>query len=263
MAIRDIPHYTQLTNTCGLSSLLMIAKPEGNSLASLLQDLATKIRVESYYEGPLGWQIAEAYLLMKCCFHRSLKYHLQKNFMDEYAYFRMVLLHQLEERKYTFVNINDLKSARDIDLFLKKGTVRKQALYEYLFAMKTNLELKMLAFLYGGTQILFPSEDGTGCIFLNGKDDNKKLETLYQSVPEGIIIGLGYHWLAVRGMEQIKKHRYNFFIHDPKGEKRTVSSDQIEKNFRFYLFKFDMAQRKKMDVIVRRALNLPRREIEN
>ena len=260
MPSRDIPLYTQLTNTCGLSSLLMIARPEGNSLALLLEDIAKKIRVEPYYAGSIGWQIAEAYLLMKCCFSRGLSYQLRKTFFDEYSYFKMILLHQLEERMNTFLKINDQRKANDIKLFLKKGIVRKTPLYEYLFEMKTNLELKMLAHFYGGEQILFPSDDGTGCIFLDGKDNKKKLQSIYQYVPEGVMIGLGYHWLAVQGMDEVKKNRYNFLIHDPKGQRRAVSSDKIEKHFRFYVFQFDAAKRQKMDVVVRRALKLPTRK---
>ena len=260
MAYRDIPHYTQLTNTCGLSSLLMIAKPEGNSLELLMKDLAKKIRVEPFYEGFIGWQNAAAYLLMKCCFNRSLTYHLRTAFPDDYAFFKMILLNQVEQRMNAYVVLQETKKVTDIQLFLKKGIIRKNALYEYLFEMKTNLELKMLAHLWGGTQVIFPSEDGTGCIFLGGKDDKTKLQTLYQHVPDGIIIGLGYHWLAVKGMEEVKKNRYDFIIYDPKGEKVSISSDKIERDFRFYAFQFDATKRRKMDAVVRRAMKLPARK---
>ncbi|TFG05271.1 MAG: hypothetical protein EU536_02510 [Promethearchaeota archaeon] len=263
MAYRDIPLYTQLTNTCGLSSLLMIAKPEGTSLSHLLEDIATRIRVESYFEGPIAWQNAEAYLLMKSCFNRSLAYYLRKEFGDEYAYFKMILLQQLEDRLNQFLVLKDHQKVRDLRLFLQRGIIRKNAFYEYLFEMKTNLELKMLAYFYGGHQILFPSPDGTGCLFLDGKDTKDKLTTLYQHVPDGIIIGLGYHWLAVKGMEPVKKHQYNFIIHDPNGERRLVSSENIEKNFRFYAFHFDTNKQVQMDQIVRRALKLPKRASSN
>ncbi|NVM27988.1 MAG: hypothetical protein HWN65_04015 [Candidatus Helarchaeota archaeon] len=259
MTYNPIPHYMQLTNTCGLSSLLMIAKPEGTSIELLLNDIATKMRVEPFYRGRIGWQLAEAYLLMKMCFNRSLAYYLRKTFQDEYSYFKIVLLQQLEDRMNAFLTLKEHDKVSDIRLFLKKGIVRKIAFYEYVFEMKTNLELKMLAYFYGGQQILFPSPDGTGCLFLDGKENKKKLQTLYQHVPDGLIIGLGYHWLAVRGMEQVNKNHYNFLINDPNGEQRIVSSEKIEKNFRFYAFQFAVEKRKKMDAIVRRALKLPKR----
>lgn len=263
MAYRDIPLYTQLTNTCGLSALLMIAKPEGTSLASLMSDIATKMRVEPYFEGPIGWQNAAAYLLMKFCFNRSLSYHLRKAFQDEYAIYKQILLLQLQERMNAFAILQEKKKVTDLRLFLQKGIIRKNALYEYLFEMKTNFELKMLAHFYGGEHIPFPSPDGTGCIFLDGKGDKEKLQTIYQHVPNGVIIGLGFHWLAVQGMEQVDKKEYHFIIHDPKGEKVMVSSNKIETNFRFYAFKFDLTKRERMDAIVRRALKLPvRRNIK-
>ncbi len=260
MAYRDIPLYTQLTNTCGLSALLMIAKPEGNSLEILLKDIVNKMRLEPYYQGKIGWQLAEAYLLLKSCFNRSLGYYLRNAFADEYSYFKMILFQQLEDRMHAFSLLKNQKSANDIRLYLRKGIVRKTTLYEYLFEMKTNLELKILAYFYGGHQILFPSPDGTGCIFLDGKDNKKKLQILYQHVPDGIIIGLGHHWLAVQGMRPIKKNKYEFIIHDPQGKRRIYSSEKIEKNFRFYIFQFDLEQRKKMDKIIRRALKLPKRK---
>ena len=110
MAYRDIPLYTQLTNTCGLSSLLMISKPENDSLAVLLTDVMKRMRVEPYYKGRIGWQLAEAYLLMKFCFNRSLKYHLRKRFNDEYEYFRMILLQQLEDRRNSMLVLNNEKA---------------------------------------------------------------------------------------------------------------------------------------------------------
>ncbi|MHA1265580.1 MAG: hypothetical protein ACTSRS_10125 [Candidatus Helarchaeota archaeon] len=259
MVFRDIPLYTQLTNTCGLASLLMIAKPEGTSLELLLKDIATKIRVEPYFTGAIAWQLAEAYLLMKACFNRSLAYYLRKEFHDEYYYFRMILLQQMEDRMNQFISLNDAHKVRDIRLFLRRGIIRKNAFYEYLFEMKTNLELKMLAYLYGGRQILFPSPDGTGCLFLDGKNNKQKLQTILKHVSDGIIIGLGYHWLAVRGMEEIKRNKYHLFIHDPNGERRTLSSDQLERHFRFYAFEFDDVKRRQMDSVVRRALKLPKR----
>ena len=261
MAYRDIPLYTQLTNTCGLSSLLMITNsPKDSSLELLLNDIMNKMRVEPYYRGIIGWQLAEGYLLMKMCFNRSLAYHLRKTFQDEYAIFKMILLQQLEDRMNAFLLVNDSQKVSDIKLYLTKGIIRKNAFYEYLFEMKTNLELKMLAYFYGGESLAFPSTDGTGALWLDGKDNKKKLHTLYQHVPDGLLIGLGYHWLAVQGMEEIKKNQYDFHIHDPKGERRTVSSNKIEVNFRFYAFKFDATKRKKMDAVVRRALKLPLRK---
>ncbi len=260
MAYRDIPQYNQLTNTCGLSSLLMIAKPEGNSLEILLEDIANRMNLEAFYSGKIGLQLAEAYLLMKSCFNRTLSFHLRKNYGDEFYYFKMILLQQLEDRKGAFELLKEEKQVRDIHLFLTKGIIRKPPLYEYLFQMKTNLELKMLAFFYGGEQILFPSPDGTGCIFLDGKDISEKLETIFNHVADGMLIGLGYHWLAVRGMEEIKKNKYRILINDPQMEIKAVETDKIEKHFRFYAFKFDATKRKKMDAVVRRAFKLPSRK---
>ncbi len=227
-------------------------------------DVVKRMRVDPYYQGPLSWQLAEAYLLMKSCFNPLLSDDLQRTFSDEFEYFKMILLQQLEDRMNSFIILNNVKSANDVRFFLKTGVIRKTTLYEYLFEMKTNLELKMLAHFYGGAQILFPTElqanDGTGCMFLDGKDTKKKLQTLFEHVPEGIIIGLGHHWLAVQGMEQLKKDTYNFIIHDPQGQKKTVSSENIEKHFRFYVFQFDMVKRKEQDAIIRQALKLPLRK---
>jgi len=208
----------------------------------------------------LFWQIACAYLLMKACFNPLLGPHLQQEFPDEYDVFKAILLQQLEDRMNSFIAHKNTQAASNIRYFIKTGVVRRTPLQEYLYEMKTNLELKMLANLFGGTQILFPSPDGTGCIFLDGKDDKKKLETLYKHVADGLIIGLGYHWLAVQGMEPDKKNQYNFIIHDPLGEKKVVLSERIQSDFRFYAFQFDAAKRVAMDSLVRQALHLPQKK---
>jgi len=275
MAYRNLPHFPQLTNTCGLSSLLMIAMPQGTSLETLLTTIAKRMGDLEYWNAlglgnlkawirqdmkgehlSLFWQVASAYLLMKTCFNPILSSHLQQTFPDEYDFFKIILLQQLENRLNAFLGMKNRQAAMNINYFLKTGIVRRTPLQEYLFEMKTNLELKMLAHLFGGEQKLFPSPDGTGCIFLDGKDDKKKLETLYQHVSDGIIIGLGYHWLAVQGMEQEKKNEYNFIIHDPLGQKKVVSAANIEINYRFYVFQFDTAKRLEMDALVRQALHL-------
>jgi len=276
MATRNIPHFPQLTNTCGLSSLLMIAMPKGTSLEPLLTTIAKRMGDLAYWNSlglgdlrawirqdmkgeqlSLFWQVASAYLLMKTCFNPILSSQLQQQFPDEYDYFKMILMQQLEDRRSSYIKMNNRQAAMNINYFLKTGIVRKIPLQEYLFEMKTNLELKMLAHLFGGEQKLFPSPDGTGCIFLDGKDDKKKLETLYQHVSDGIIIGLGYHWLAVQGMEQEKKNQYNFIIHDPMGQRKIVPIDKIESNYRFYVFHFEDSNRLKLDTLIRQALHLP------
>ena len=279
MSYRPIPHFPQLTNTCGLSSLLMISIPQGTTLEPLLTDIAKRMGDTAYWDSfslsnlrfllkgsangvqlSLFWQTACAYLLMKACFNPLLSSHLQQEFPDEYDFFKAILLQQLEDRGNSFKAQKKTQAASNIAYFLKTGVVRRTPLQEYLYEMKTNLELKMLAYLFGGTQILFPSPDGTGCIFLDGKDDKKKLETLYQHVADGIIIGLGYHWLAVQGMEPDKKAQYNFIIHDPLGAKKVVSSERIQSDFRFYVFQFDAAKRAAMDSLVRQALHLPQKK---
>lgn len=257
----------------------MISIPEGTSLALLLTDLAKRMGDTTYWTSmglsnlqllakgntngvqlSLFWQTACAYLLMKACFNPLLSSHLQQEFPDEYDYFRAILLQQLEDRGNSFSAQHNTQAASNIRYFIKTGVARRTPLQEYLFEMKTNLELKMLAHLFGGTQILFPSPDGTGCIFLDGKDDKKKLETLYKYVADGLIIGLGYHWLAVQGMEPDKKNQYNFIIHDPLGTKKVVSSERIQSDFRFYAFQFDAAKRVAMDALVREALHLPKKK---
>ena len=257
----------------------MISIPQGTSLEPLLTDIAKKMGDTAYWNSfglsdlklsmkestnkiqlSLFWQMACAYLLLKACFNPVLGAHLQQEFPDEYDYFKAILLQQLEDRGNSFKAQQKAQAASNISYFLKTGVIRRTPLQEYLYEMKTNLELKMLAHLFGGTQVLFPSPDGTGCIFLDGNDDKKKLETLYHHVADGIIIGLGYHWLAVQGMEPDKKNQYNFIIHDPLGEKKVVPSERIQSEFRFYVFQFDAAKRVAMDSLVREAMHLQKKK---
>ncbi len=257
MSYRDIPHYHQLPNTCGLSSLLMVSKPEGNTLETLLTDISNRIQFGTYTSA-LSWQVVASYLLLKCCVNRSLGYHLRRNFREEFNYFKIIMFHQLEELLQKRLK-SKFNNSLVLPLFRKRGIIRRELHDEYLFNMKTNLELKILAFLFGGSQLIYPNPDGTGCIVLDGSDHEKKLEILFQYVPEGVLLGSGYHWVAIQGMERVNSTSYKFTIHDPMGSRRTMTSQNVGLNNRFYLFIFDSLKRKKLDLIIRRALRLPKR----
>ncbi|NVM52598.1 MAG: hypothetical protein HWN66_02760 [Candidatus Helarchaeota archaeon] len=272
MAYHKIPLYRQISNTSGLSAVLMVAKPEGSSLELLLNDIVKRIGELKIWNTPgagdlkswlatgmkwenqaLFWQVASAYLLMKCSFNRSLGHYLRRNFQSEYRSLKKLHYQQLEKRMTAFLSKENKKAALDIFIFLNKGIVRKTVLSEYLSEMKTPLELKILAFLFGGTQ-------QPESLSLTGVDNTKTIQTLIQNVPQGIICDLGNYWVAVQGIEHVRKESYNFIIHDPKGMKRPITSDRIPTKARFYCFQFEPVKRKEMDPIVRRALKLPTRK---
>jgi len=255
--MRDIPHYRQLYNTCGLSSLLMLANPEKNgNLQYLLDDICKLIGINPEFNRPLNWQLGCGYLLLKMSFNRVLGWHLKKEFGDDFSNFKLLLANQLYQKLLNYENKQDLKMVSIINTFFKRKIIRKKLLRIYMDDMKTNLELKLLAYFFGGRFI--PNEDsndGTGCYIIK-KKNKKSVKKIDEMVNDGLMLGLFNHWMAVKNIYQNEQNKFILAINDPLGNRKDIEFDKITVDYRFYHYKFDSGLRDKMDMVVRRALKL-------
>ncbi|MHA1253691.1 MAG: hypothetical protein ACTSRP_27235, partial [Candidatus Helarchaeota archaeon] len=251
------PHYRQLYNTCGLSSLLMISIPEKNgNLQYLLDDICRLIGVSVEFNRELNWQLACGYLLLKMSYNRLLSWHLRNEFKEEFSHFKIILKNQIYQKLELYEKKQDRKMVSALNLFLKHRIIRKNTLKAYLDDMKTNLELKMLAYLFGGRFIPNNnSNDGTGCyVFKNkNKKDVKKIDEM---ITDGLMLGLYNHWMPVKNIYKDENNNFVLAVNDPLGNKKSIPFNSITQDYRFYHYKFDPKLRDKMDQIVRRALNL-------
>jgi len=255
--MREIPHYGQLYNTCGLSSLLMIAIPEKNGgLHRLLDDICKVIGASTEFNKELNWQLACGYLLLKASFNRTLAWHLRKLFDYDYYNFKILLNNQLTEKVQYHTNKMDFKTVSALNTFFKAKIIKKPALKTYLDDMKTNLELKMIALLFGG--IYMPnaeSTDGTGCYTFD-KKKKKDLETLNEMINDGLMLGLFNHWLAVKDLYKDEENNFVLAINDPLKSTNKIKFNDLTSSHRFYHYKFDQKLQKQMEEVVRKALKL-------
>ena len=255
--MRDIPHYEQLYNTCGLSSLLMLAMPEENKLQYLLDDICKLIGVSTEFNKALNWQLACGYLLLKMSFNRVLSYQLRKVFNYDYGTFKIILKDQIAQKIALYTKKQDTKKLTCLNMFLNRRVIRKDTLRIFMDDMKTNLELKMLARFFGGIFIPNPnSMDGTGC-YTFPKRTKKDVKFLRQLIDDGLMLGLFNHWLPIKDI--YKDNDNNDFIltvNDPLKSQERILFSNLTDHHRFYSYKFDPKLQEEMDEFVRRALNL-------
>ena len=140
--------------------------------------------------------------------------------------------------------------------FLDHQIIKGKTLRTYLENVKTNLELKMLAYLFGGRFNPDPSSsDGTGC-YIFTQSSETDIFTLKTIIDDGVILWLAYHWAAVKDLSQNKDDKWILVINDPNGTQKRLLFTQLNANYRFYSYKFDRNLREEMDTLIRSALNL-------
>ncbi|MBD3229802.1 MAG: hypothetical protein GF329_16590 [Candidatus Lokiarchaeota archaeon] len=254
--MREIPHYGQLYNTCGLSSLLMIANPENSNLQYLLDEICEYLGVSTTFNRALNWQLACGYLLLKMSFSRILGYQLRKNFGTIYDNYKILLENQIRQKIQYHKDRENKKTVSNLNTFLEHRIIRKKTLRLFMDDMKTNLELKLLAFLFGGKFIKNnDSNDGTGCHIFK-KNNKKTRKRLMEMIDDGLMLGLFNHWMAVRNLEKNDQSQHVITINDPLRNRESILLSEIDENHRFYHYRFDLNLQKKMDRKIRRACNL-------
>ena len=255
--MRDIPHYRQLYNTCGLSSLLMISIPEKNgNLQYLLDDICKIIGVSTEFNRTLNWQLACGYLLLKMSFSRILAYQLRNSFSEDYSNFKILLKNQIMQKKKFYSNSQNSQMVFCLNTFLQRRIIRKKTLRIFMDDMKTNLELKLLAYLFGGRFIPNKdSNDGTGCHYFK-KKKKKEINKIKEMIDDGLMLGLLNHWMPVKDIYKNDEDEMFLSVNDPLHNRKSILLNNIDNNYRFYHYKFDIELQEKMDMNVRRALNL-------
>jgi hypothetical protein len=235
----------------------MVSNPEKNSnLQYLLDDICELIGVSTEFNRSLNWQLACGYLLLKSSFNRIIGYRLRKEFNYDYMNFKILLNNQIEQKANFYSNKGDLRIESALKTFMEHRIIRRKTLRVFMDDMKTNLELKILAFLFGGRFI--PNEksnDGTGCYTFK-KKNKKTVMKLDELINDGLILGLFNHWIAVKNVFKGENGDFIIDINDPLHDRKNILLNDINENYRFYHYDFDEELQKKMDKIVRRALHL-------
>lgn len=255
MAIREMPLYGQLFNTCGFAASLMMLNPEGTPLAPLLNDLCAKLSLE---HSPESWQISCGYLLLKALTNRRLRFALRTKLKETVDYQTIFLRNYMREKWIKANQRQNNELAKAITLFLNQQVVRKILLYEYLNETKTNLELRLLNALFGATPVLFPSPDGTGSLILSSPSEFKKNASLLdECIRNGLLLGLPGHWVAVKQLVKANDD-FKLVVHDSLSGNRTIQITKFKASLhaRFYAFNFSLKELRIMDRLIRACLKL-------
>ncbi|MFX1236262.1 MAG: hypothetical protein ACFFAS_11190 [Promethearchaeota archaeon] len=233
----NLPLYGQLSVTCGISTFLMLINPEKNQkFASFLDDIYNDV---SFFmkqtKKELKWSVAITYILLKSLGNNLLNEFLYRNIPDIVDYYMPIVHYQLSNKNFS-----------------KGNKVTKNILRNSLNTMRTDADLKILFYLFGGK--FFPqkqdSYDGTGGLYFSKKDFKQKegkyedkinllgrhLNSNKSNTTACIALNVGYHWVAVNGID-----KNTIGINNPLSSNPTKIhiTSTIPEHYRFYLFNYN------------------------
>ena len=233
----NLPLYSQLANTCGISTFLMLINPQKNEKFKLfLNDIYKKLSYfRKYSRDEFKWSVVIDYLLLKSMGNNILKDFLSKKNPDITDVYMPIVHYELQDKN-----------------FAENNVITKYVLKKSLHKMRTDADLKILFYLFGGEfypqQNPFP--DGTGGLFFTHddffpneskfKDKINVLKSHLEKKENGkmpcIALNVGYHWIAI-----------NYLRKNTIGVNNPLNTSPSEKNisrtiperYRFYLFSYN------------------------
>ncbi|HME56195.1 MAG TPA: hypothetical protein VKM55_28590 [Candidatus Lokiarchaeia archaeon] len=285
----NMPHYSQITNACGITAVLMAIQPNTDAQArKLLEKVAQKCRV--MYPGLNEWfdqenskhQFAAAYMILKASVSGRVHEFLTNYDADNYEFMNDIIGYELKKRMTGKSEKFSKSLDKEVDHFLKKGekaSIDKVFLYEYTTRMKTDQELKLLMALFGYKFIRVPySADGTGAVnfdmidqiissgiitdgALNNYDEIYEFLLAFIEVnfdKSAMIINTGAHWVTAQEMIiQDEKRIPQLFYLDPSSTSKPLLMNLSDKkSVWFYVFQTDEELRRGVTPIVEKLLDI-------
>ena len=232
--ISKIPLYSQMGGSCGLSTFLMLINPERNlQLRMFLDKLYENIKfLKKKQKDEFKWSIAVDYLLIKAVFSSALRDYLSSKDSDIVDFYFPIKRYELKDY-----------------LLIHHGLVNKKVFNYHLHKWKTNNDLKILFYLFGGKFHAQPQEypDGTGSFYFEEGDDKvSKIEAVREHLSKSsefetycIALNIGsYHWVAVSSI----LNDNSISINDPSGGRNFLTIKRLSSKFRFYFFSYDLRE---------------------
>jgi len=234
----SLPLYSQLPNCCGISTYLMLINPEKNlHFKKVLNSIYSKIRFLKKEKKPeFKWSVVLDYILLKSVGKNILRKYLYRKIPNIVEYY-MPIIHF------------DVKN----EGFSNNNLVSRYVLRKSLFTMRTDADLKILFYLFGGR--FYPQEqeisDGTGGLYFTKRDFEgehqhykTKLNIMkdhlqqkkHNQIPS-IALNMGHHWVAIQDVEV---QNDLLVINNPLGGRHTYQiRNSIPDYYRFYLFDYN------------------------
>lgn len=253
-----LPNYSQLPNTCGLSTFLMLLNPEKNlKVRKFLDDFYPKVKdfyaidqsIKEYQ-----WSYVLDYILLKSLGNNKLSEYLFEKIPD-FETIKIYINFELKKSKdRKFGPYNEITN-NIYENFFESGVVHPYIIRDHLLSLKLNIELKILFYLFGGEFIPQDSVDGTGSLFFEKKDLKNlnsntnflaKYHTIKQHKKRGdnfsVAINASHHWIALNSVFD-EGNNYFLIVNDPSKSKPLtlkISTRRISDKVRFYFFRYNL-----------------------
>ena len=208
----EFPLYRQLTNSCGLASILMLMDPNKNpKLQKILDNIGELIdpiifKIIPIKESEFIYQYVLQYVLLKALSRESEGYqflneYLTDQFKNSYENQKLISNFKLAESHQKFIEHEMFSIAKAYDRYILEGnTIPTLMLKNETFSVKNDMDLKILMSIFGYDFVPFNSTNGA---LVHNKKDKEFLENLCKSYinPENrILFGDGKHWQILTGL---------------------------------------------------------------
>jgi len=257
IAGESYPSVKQTLNTCGLASMAMIflhhapfikefllkvderiLQRPGTGKSAVLEPVPRREEDEAIIS-------ALGYLLLKAANSRRLRFLLSKATnpfdYDDFRISIQLMLGTTEAER-------ELKKNPELQTLFKLyqgGIIRKKFLRFYLSRFKTQLELKMLAALFGFKFVPYATETMGNLYFENHDDMDRadKIDFIRQRFADGqhaVLLGHGQlHWMVPHTLYENGNEKYVLEINDPLGGSTLMPVEKLDHTYIFYFFKFN------------------------
>lgn len=249
---KDYPLFHQVSNGCGLSSMLMLLDPikENKDLAEFIdtvwEGVKTFLMAKKITKKEFKWSYALQYLLQKALHKNVISNYLRKNieyFDDDFI---PHVKEHLMELKQAHINREEVQIVEMYDSFFKNGLNNHFIVQEHLGRMKTNVELRILFELFGyefiphyygqPTMALWFSQEEIKSLDDSVSEKAKILKTEFERGSK-VMWGQSYHWLAVTDI-QISEKGYEIIVNDPLiGQKLKIKLQSLTSDDQLYFYK--------------------------
>ncbi|MFX1277014.1 MAG: hypothetical protein ACFFBP_05890 [Promethearchaeota archaeon] len=252
----QLPIYSQMHNTCGISTFLMLINPKQNkNFKRFLNDLYEKINyLMRHNRKEFKWSIAVDYLLLKSMGFNIIRDYIYEKNHDLVDYYMPIVHYKLGDKQFS-----------------ENNKISKRILKNSLHTMREDPDLKILFYLFGGN--FYPQEqeiwDGTGALYFSSKDFTssvlnyktklKILQDHLKTEKEGAIpciaLNYGFHWVAINSIKNDTLEIHNSLSSVPYSMK---INKRIHETYRFYLFSYNEKDAFILTEEVKEFLNIDR-----
>ena len=230
-----------------------------NSLYEELDFLMPRLSLKFDLLAEFKWSVVLNYLLLKVLGGNPISQFLEEKMGDSLLNYKIIAVNKLNNENNRLVRSLPPSFSDFYFSFFEQYKVNPYVMRQNLQFFRTDLELKILFYLFGGKPIIYENKlvDITGALYFTKNDfkrttetSEKKMELLETHLnyePNGafypIAANFENHWVAINKIEGNK-----ISFNDPATGKQRWGkiSKRIPESYRFYFFEYDP---KKIEIV--------------